>query len=174
VVGPKSISEPCDESSKSHILFDASYSSDPSKRQLVSIQWSQSGAPDPTLQVSSLSNLYAASLVGLIMACAIHWHEGLQCLVSMLPVFLSFQSLMDTVNAETKLRAQSKLKLPGNKIAMLPDGNYSLVVTVTNFLSASSSSSLTFSKSGAGAAPVVSIQGGDQQVGATRRLQSES
>ena len=84
---------------------------------------------------------------------------------------LLLQTLMDAVNAETALRAQSKLKLPGSQIAMLPDGDYSLVVTVTNFMAASSSSTLTFAKAGAGAAPVVSIQGGDEQVGAAGLLQ---
>jgi hypothetical protein len=51
VVGPKSISEPCDDASEMDVTFDASYSSDPSKRQLVSVQWHQAGALDPTLQV---------------------------------------------------------------------------------------------------------------------------
>jgi hypothetical protein len=81
---------------------------------------------------------------------------------------------MDTVNAETTPRAQSALKLPGSQIAMLPDGNYSLVVTVTNFMAASASTTLKFAKKAAGAAPVVNIEGGDEQVGATRRLQSAS
>lgn len=44
------VSEPCDASSALDVSFDASYSKDPSGRQLVSYTWSQSGSMNPTLQ----------------------------------------------------------------------------------------------------------------------------
>lgn len=76
VVGPRSISEPCDESSQSDITFDASYSSDPSKRSLRKIQWSQAGAPNPTLQVFDAVRQRGT--------CVVIMHRGVQ--VCNLPV----------------------------------------------------------------------------------------
>jgi hypothetical protein len=69
------------------------------------------------------------------------------------------QDLIDKANAAKA----SRLVITAANILTLPNADYTLQVTATNFLGAAHSSSLTFTKKGAGEAPTVSIVGGQQQ-----------
>lgn len=113
------VSEPCDTSSATNTVFDASYSKDPSGRQLAGYAWSQSGTVNPVLQ-----------------------------------------ALVDAANAGT---GADRLVLPPSSITQLPNADYILAVTVTSYLGVANTASMTFSKTGAGTAPVVSIVGGQTQ-----------
>jgi hypothetical protein len=69
------------------------------------------------------------------------------------------QDLIDKSNAAKA----SRLVITAASILTLPNANYTLQVTATNFLGAAHSGSITFAKKGAGEAPAVSIVGGQQQ-----------
>jgi hypothetical protein len=70
--------------------------------------------------------------------------------------------LQDLIDKANTAKA-SRLVITAASILMLPNADYTLQVSATNFLGAVSSRNITFSKKGAGEAPTVSIVGGQQQ-----------
>jgi hypothetical protein len=70
--------------------------------------------------------------------------------------------LQDLIGKANAAKA-SRLVITAASILTLPNADYTLQVTATNFLGAAHSSSITFTKKVAGEAPTVSIVGGQQQ-----------
>eukprot|EP00775_Hariotina_reticulata_P010860 gene10860-11014_t len=70
--------------------------------------------------------------------------------------------LSQVINSANAINS-NRLLLPQSMIAQLPDGSYSLSVTVRSFLGQQHTALLTFNKTGSGAVPVISIVGGPSQ-----------